>query len=252
MGYRLIWTNNSSGHSGSYVYRSTSTIDPAMLPSPDGTADPVAQGAQAEFTSGEELPAGTHYFRVQDFDGAGVGTVSAEQTLEITSALASAAIGDEVEGGIYAGIDSIDGTDYYIVAAKASGEEYGLQWKTSQTSTPGTSSNTDGLANTQAMQAAGIADHPAAEHCVNYAGGGFSDWHMPARSQMTLMYNNLAGHAEFSATASSNDYVWTSREYSSSAAYARRFSDGYETYFASQAAKDFTNLRTRPVRRVAV
>jgi hypothetical protein len=98
------------------------------------------------------------------------------------------------------------------------------------------------------MEAAGLVDHPAAEHCVSYAGGGHTDWHMPARSQITLLYNNLAGHAEFADLVSSGDYVWSSTEASSTRAWNRRFSDGYESHYY----KDYSLRRVRPVRRVAL
>ncbi len=72
---RLIsWINNSSGHSGTYVYRAE-TLDPQSLPAPVATVDPVAQGATAEWidNSGE-----TGCFAVQDFDSSSVSALSAE------------------------------------------------------------------------------------------------------------------------------------------------------------------------------
>lgn len=161
---------------------------------------------------------------------------------------ASAAIGDEIGGGIYAGIDTINGTDYHIISGDAASEELGLEWKTSRTATAGTGSETDGLANTLAMEAAGLAYHPAAAHCLAYAAGGHDDWHMPARSQVTLLYNNLAGHAEFATNVSSGNYTWSSTETSTLYARIRRFSDGSEPL----DNKDTTVHRVRPVRRVPV
>lgn len=84
------------------------------------------------------------------------------------------AIGDFVYGGYYAGNLLIEGTTYALLVADVSADITGAdsRWKTSNTSTAGTDHLTDGVANTNAMIAAGIELHPAANHCVNYDGGG--------------------------------------------------------------------------------
>lgn len=244
MAVRVSHTNNSSGHDGTYVYRSTSPIDPQNLPAPIADEAPVALGETFEYI--DSPPDGTHYYRTQDHEGGQVSTVSAEVSIVIGDDYASAQVGDEIGGGIYAGTDTIGGVDYHIISGKAESEEYGLKWKTSFSITPGTGSATDGLANTLAMEAAGLAEHPAAAYCLAYEGGGFTDWHMPANSQLTLLYNNLAGHPEFANNTSG--YTWSSTEDSASGAWAMSFSGGN----LSLVAKDSTNRRLRPIRRVAV
>ncbi|MDI5890591.1 DUF1566 domain-containing protein [Halomonas rhizosphaerae] len=242
MARRVSWTNNSSGHSGTYVYRAP-TLDPQNLPAPVATVDPVGQGETGEWIDDFT---GYECYAVQDFDGQGVGALSAEVC--ITDPWAGVQVGDEVEGGIYAGIDTIDGTDYHIIAGLESSEVQGLVWKPSYTDTPGAESMTDGLANTQDMEAAGLSSHPAAEHCVNYAGGGYNDWHLPAQSQLALMYNNLRGHPEFATNVSSAEYTWTSTESSATSAIAY----GLHNNVATALGKKTTTYFTRPVRRVAV
>jgi|SRR5690554_1145559 len=162
----------------------------------------------------------------------------------------NAQIGDLIGGGVYAGINTeSDNAQYHIVFALQEGElapGADSRWKTSRTTTPGTGSATDGWANTQAMVAAGINDHPAALYCVNYNGGGHNDWHLPARTELALEAN-LRAHPELNLDRSV--YRWASTENSSINAWARRFSDGNE-YDGS--LKDTTNRRVRPVRRVAV
>jgi hypothetical protein len=80
-------------------------------------------------------------------------------------------------------------------ATGATGSSYtlstNLQWKTANTTTAGTTSNFDGAANTAAMDTAGIADHPAAEFCVNLSIGGHTDWYLPARYELDIAYFNL-------------------------------------------------------------
>jgi len=246
MALNITWTDTNVAEDGYNVYiRDTPMTWPGDVPAPVVTnADTTSYAANVDTTVDQ-------YVIVTAVKG-GI-EVAAEQLHFVPSSggtadFTNAQIGDAIGGGIYAGVDTIGGTAYHIVAGDAASEAVGLQWKTSLTTTAGTSSATDGLANTLAMEAAGLANHPAAAHCLAYTGGGHSDWHMPARSQATLMYNNLRGHAEFVGNVSSGDYTWSSTEHSSSHAWFRRFSDGTENV----SSKDSTIRRVRPVRRVAV
>jgi hypothetical protein len=129
------------------------------------------------------------------------------------------AIGDSFEGGFYAGLISHTAngvaTHALIVAPRAtgaSGTSYTLttnyQWKTAQTTTTGTTSPFDGAANTAAMVTAGINDHPAAKFCVDLSIGGYSDWYLPARSELDIAYENLK------PTTASNNTSWGINDYS--------------------------------------
>jgi hypothetical protein len=113
-----------------------------------------------------------------------------------------AVIGEAFGGGYFAGYIShtADGnpTHALIVAPRADGATGTgytlttmLAWKTAATTTAGTTSAFDGAANTAAMVTAGIADHPAAEFCVNLNIGGFTDWYLPARLELDIAYFNL-------------------------------------------------------------
>lgn len=96
-------------------------------------------------------------------------------------------IGQAFGGGFYAGkIRYADGDYIIIVAPKAA--ETSLSHKTANSATAGTSSYHDGLANSNNMN---NATHPAAQYCRAYNGGGFTDWHLPARDQLELLYRNL-------------------------------------------------------------
>jgi hypothetical protein len=128
-------------------------------------------------------------------------------------------IGDELGGGYFAGYIShtADGvpTHALIVAPRATGatgSNYtlttNLQWKTANTTTAGTTSAFDGAVNTAAMVTAGIADHPAAEFCVNLSIGGFTDWYLPSRYELDIAYFNLKPGTQI------NDTNWGTNIYS--------------------------------------
>lgn len=160
-------------------------------------------------------------------------------------------IGEPFEGGYLLSVDvKPDSIEILIIADKSA--EASLQWKTSNTSTSGTSSQTDGWANTNAMN---NTSHPAAKYCRDYRGGGFSDWYLPAKSELNLFWLNIApgnsatpiafqtGGAQALAVPT---YYWSSTENSALTAWRQRFSDGSQN---SNGYKDYSWL-VRPVRRL--
>jgi hypothetical protein len=127
-------------------------------------------------------------------------------------------IGQPVEGGFFAGLIShtADGNPTHALivapaATGASGTGYSgsdPQWKTTNTITAGADSLFDGAANTAAMVGAGIADHPAAQFCVNLSIGGFTDWYLPARWELDIAYFHLK------PTTDNNNTGWGDNPYS--------------------------------------
>jgi hypothetical protein len=109
-------------------------------------------------------------------------------------------IGAAYQGGFFAGQISTAGNgiaDYnLVIAPKSSGENSSKQWKTSNTSTAGTSSVIDGPTNSSNMN---NASHPAAQFCEGLTIGTFSDWYMPAKNELEVCYFNLK------PTTTSND-----------------------------------------------
>lgn len=111
-------------------------------------------------------------------------------------------VGEPFGGGFFAGYISHTAngspTHSLVVAPRATGAKGNsypltpsLQWKTTNTATAGTASDFDGAANTAAMVTAGIANHPAAQFCVNLNIGGFTDWYLPSRYEMEIAYYYL-------------------------------------------------------------
>jgi hypothetical protein len=205
-----------------------------------------------------------------------------------------AVIGEAFGGGYFAGYIShtADGnpTHALIVAPRATGatgDGYTLTtmlaWKTANTTTAGTTSLFDGAANTAAMVAAGIADHPAANFCKNLSIGSFTDWYLPARYELDIAYFNLKPNTASNAVSGTNIYAvpqrnsnwnasypmqtaltafnttaeafvannhWSSTELSATNGLFLNFFDGFPgTNFNKTVT---TNIRTRAFRRIAL
>jgi len=186
-------------------------------------------------------------------------------------------------GGYYAGKIVTGGVTYaLIVAPKAQGgESNSLAWKTSQSTTTGTTSINDGLANTNAMIAAGAEAHPAANFCNNLSINGYSDWYLPAKDELEILYrylkpttnaNNTSSGANTSSVpttsnytsgspaqtsvtifrtgnseAFTSNYYWASTEYSSTRGWIQYFTDGNQ----NNLGKTSTGY-VRGVRRIAI
>jgi len=165
-------------------------------------------------------------------------------------------IGEPLGGGFYAGDIEIEGQWYKLIIADVSADITGAnsRWKTTNTSTAGTDHLTDGVANTSAMIAAGISLHPAANHCVNYEGGGYTDWYMPAKDELNVIYQNLGYNRpncppDFQSggpQAFENAYYWTSTQYSSYNGWIQGLGSGRQ----DSGVKNSGVRRVRPVRRL--
>jgi hypothetical protein len=136
--------------------------------------------------------------------------------LRAAAAAGLPAIGAAYQGGFFAGTISHtdDGvaTHALIVAPAATGATgtgYTLttnkQWKTTNTTTAGTTSPFDGAANSANMN---NASHPAAQFCEDLSIGGYSDWYLPARYELDIAYENLK------PTTDSNNTSWGINPYS--------------------------------------
>ena len=120
-------------------------------------------------------------------------------------------IGAAYEGGFFAGYishtaDSV-ATHGLIVAPSASGYNGGapILWKTTDTSTPGTSSEFNGSVNSANMN---NASHPAAQYCEGLTIGGYSDWYMPAVYEIDIAFQNLKPSTAVNST------IWGINPYS--------------------------------------
>ena len=99
------------------------------------------------------------------------------------------AIGTAYEGGFFGGLITLNGETYgLVVAPKAQGELEEATWGVYGNDLPGAISFNDGLANTQAMAA---AESDLARWMLALDIAGFSDWYLPSRDELEVLYRNL-------------------------------------------------------------
>ena len=173
------------------------------------------------------------------------------------------AIGSAYGGGYYAGRINVSGTLYnLVVAPKASGENTSRSWGISGVTTAQTSV-IDGPTNTTVEAALG-ASYQAAKFCEDLTIGGYSDWYLPAKNELEVLYyflkptttaNNTGSGSNANAVspepistdytsgspaqtsagigfrtgetnAFASDYYWSSTENSSNFAGVRDFDNG--------------------------
>ena len=115
-------------------------------------------------------------------------------------------IGQAYGGGFYAGKIAVGGggvaTHYLIVAPKASGENSSRTWGVAGVTTAQTSV-IDGPTNTTVEAALG-ASYQAAVFCEGLTIGGYSDWYLPAKNELEVLYYFLK------PTTTANNTSWGS------------------------------------------
>lgn len=99
-----------------------------------------------------------------------------------------AAIGAAMAGGFYAGLITVGHELFALVVSPKEFGEYEGAWHTSSDAIYGAEYYADGLANTKAMADAGSA---MAQWTRGLSIEGFSDWYIPSRDELEVLYRNL-------------------------------------------------------------
>ena len=134
-------------------------------------------------------------------------------------------IGDTHQGGI---IFYLDATGCHGLVAKATDEAGTYQW--SSTNFPSyayASGIYGGAQNTKKSIARAIAQSstcPAASVCDWDVSGGYTDWYLPSKDELDMMYVNL----HLQGLGNFNNNYWSSTEYNSNNAWAQPFTGNYQ------------------------
>lgn len=152
------------------------------------------------------------------------GTVYGNQQTFTTTGPPSLYLGLSYQGGI---IFYMDGTGQHGLIATTS-DQGGAEWGCTGTSIPGTNTAIgSGAQNTAAIIAGCGQTGIAARICDNLVLNGYSDWFLPSKDEMNLMYQNRGLIGSFPT-----NYYWTSSEYASNYAWLQDFTNGtqYSNY----------------------
>ena len=201
------------------------------------------------------------------------------------------AIGAAYGGGYFAGQISTAGNgvaDYNLVVGPVASAQAGLKWKNANTATTGADSAVNGVQNTADMVADGNATtYPSAHFCNDLVTGGFSDWYMPARNELQILYYFLkptttANNTDWGSNANAvspqpistnhtsgnpaqtsvaifqsggaeafiNESYWTSTEASNTQARTQQFDYGSSS--TNNKNYTYSSFRVRAIRRVAI
>jgi len=135
----------------------------------------------------------------------------------------------------------------YLEAAP-SDQSTGIQWYNGDYETTGATGTAigTGQANTTAIVAAQGAGNYAAQLCNDLTLGGYSDWFLPSKDELNLMYRNLQ---LFHVGGFADDYYWSSSEGLEYwwSAWDQNFYYGYQDYYLVGYFKYYT-FRVRAVR----
>jgi len=137
------------------------------------------------------------------------------------------AIGDTYQGGI---IFYLDGNGGGLIAADS--DQSSAQWGCYEQSIGGTSSAVGtGAANTTAIVSGCSESYIAGWFCADLTLGGYTDWFLPSKDELNLMYDNIGPGDELGLGNFGDfddDYYWSSTEQVGSFAWAQNFAGGYQ------------------------
>jgi len=146
------------------------------------------------------------------------------------------------EGGIYAGVmrGEDGGSDYHlIVPTQEEAYAKAIEWGAQGVDEPGAKHMRDGYANTTALVDS-ESDHPAAEWAAALEIDGHSDFYLPSRAELRLIWVNVPELFE-------DGWYWSSTQSSPNGAWGQTFPGGNQY----GAYKDGGG-RARAVRRLSV
>lgn len=186
-------------------YGGTSTITTYTATStPGNITGTLSQAGSGTITISGLSPSTSYTFRVTATNSAGTSSPSAASNSITTPALTPSVIGEAWGGGYYAGKISTSGNGvatHYLIVSPQSTEIFGKTWgQYNQTSYA--DSVIDGPYNTTLMAAAGSQ---AATYCKGLSTGGYTDWYLPAKNELEVLYYFLKPKTDSNDTSSGSN-----------------------------------------------
>lgn len=125
------------------------------------------------------------------------------------------------QGGFNGGVArDADGHPYWLIVSPADiGSFDDIEWGSYGQDLPDAQNEFDGRANTKALLALN-STFPAASKCASVACEGHSDFYLPAKREMAVLYANVK--ELFSG------WHWSSTQYSADFAWGQYFDDGFQ------------------------
>jgi hypothetical protein len=135
-------------------------------------------------------------------------------------ATATFTIGQDTLGGI---VFYINGTGQHGLIAATSDQSASCQWGCMATTIPGANDSAvgTGQANTTAIVGTCTTTGIAAQICNALVTGGYSDWFLPSKLELSLMYTNKTAIGGFTTYG-----YWSSTQHGSGTAWVEYFSNG--------------------------
>lgn len=164
-------------------------------------------------------------------------------------------IGDVcADGSVYGGTSPDGNLPMYTTPADAGLFAWNDANSTGYTTT-GQTSNVTGQAHTAALigldsnsAVGGMQPHRAAQHCADLVAHGQSDWYLPARDELNVLWVNRAAIGGFNLAGSfPAGWYWSSSESSFNGARSQRFSTGGQVSYSKADGLSVRCVRKQPL-----
>ncbi|MBN1338807.1 MAG: DUF1566 domain-containing protein [Bacteroidales bacterium] len=209
----LNWNFNHTGHMGFKIER---LVEP-------GIWDEIYTTDPNQFSFTDNSP----FFVINSYTYR-VFTYFLQHNSEKTQAVFTLQMGMEINGGILFYLDGIGSGLVCTGIDQGTGAQWGCYGTT--TGSTGTAVGSGAL-NTTAIVAGCSETGTAARICDELALNGYSDWFLPSKDELNLMYQNLKAIGMGGFT---DGYYWSSSECSSGSAWIQRFTSGYQYDYYSK------------------
>ena len=224
------------------------------ISSPGDITGTVTQSGSGDITV-TGLTNGTSYtFTVTATNAIGTSVASvASNSVTPSTAIA---IGDFYQGGVVFYIFQSEDTGYVLgethgLIAAVEDQGSGIRWYNGSYTTTGATGTAvgTGSANTTTIitEQGATATSYAAGLARAYEGGGYTDWFLPSKDELNLMYENI-GQGNVLGLGNVGNfaewYYWSSTEHDYNNAWVQRFLNGIQNVFY----KDYASILVRAVR----